>query len=181
LTVLTPWPGVPDEGGGASAGTRPDANGTPQGPQESPDLEIVLPAEPRQLFMVRSVVGGIAAGEDYEPEDTADVRMAADEMASVLLLLAAPGSKLRCMFTVADDGALTMGAEVPVEAGAAVDTSAFGWHVLTTVADSARTWSTPHPRKPGTEMLHVEVTKRPGRRRAPGEHTGDHDRAGRPE
>lgn len=180
MTVLTPWPGASDEGDGAGPDTRPDAHDSlSPGLGTSPDLEIVLPAEPSQLFMVRSAIGGIAASEDFEVEDTADVRMAADEMASALLLLAPPGSKLRCMFTVADDGTLTIAATAPAGAGAAVDTGAFGWHVLTTVTDTARTWSTTHPTDPAAALLHIEVTKRAQRRHDAGAGVEDDDPAGR--
>lgn len=121
------------------------------------DLRLTIRTHAHELFVVRSVVGGIAANEELALDETADLRMVADELAATLILLASPGGLLQCRFALAGDGTLSIAAHVPVTPGTSVDTGAFAWHVLDSLSDSARTWVSENPDDQATHLLHIAV------------------------
>lgn len=96
-------------------------------------IEIRLPADPGRLPLLRSVAGSLAAGQDYDIDTIADLRMAVDEMASTVFRRTRPGAAVRCVLSAAVGG-VTVEVSAPAADVTAVDETSFGWMVLTTLA-----------------------------------------------
>ncbi|MFD8494573.1 ATP-binding protein [Amycolatopsis sp. NPDC059657] len=96
-------------------------------------FDVRLPAEPRQLALLRTVTEGVAERAGFAPDGIADLKMAVDEACSLLITVASPLEALRCRFR-------TLGGEVRVTVTAptlwAADTTSFGWRMLKTLAGS---------------------------------------------
>jgi serine/threonine-protein kinase RsbW len=101
------------------------------------EIEIKLPAEPDQLSLLRTMAGAIAMRADFDLDAIADLKIAVDEACSMLIVRAAKGSPMRCAFGI-DEDVITVGAEVETTNGdSRIDEAAFGWHVLSTLTDTA--------------------------------------------
>lgn len=144
---------------GAGGRDQPDGSGTLEDDQDvGCVLDIRFPAEARQLFLLRSALGGVATAQDFDLDEIADLRMAVDEIASTLLRLADNGSTFRCEFRVTGDR-LDIHAAATASAGTGVDRGDFGWHVLTSLTDAVRTWNTRDDGDPDRGRLHIAATK----------------------
>jgi serine/threonine-protein kinase RsbW len=103
------------------------------------DVELRLVADLGQLFVVRALAATIAIRQDFALDAVEDVKLAVDEICSTLVPRAAPGEQLSCRFT-ASDGTIGVLATIVSASDAPVDQETFGWRVLTTLTDSARSW-----------------------------------------
>ncbi|MCG8914269.1 ATP-binding protein [Actinokineospora sp. PR83] len=118
-------------------------------------VELRLPAEFGSLPVVRGVAATVAMGADLTVDAIADLRLAVDEACSQVIALARPGAQLTCAFHSTPAG-IRVNAAAPSKDGRLPSTDSFGWHVLRTLTDEARTWlddGDDHP-------LHVEILKR---------------------
>ncbi|MBP2330780.1 serine/threonine-protein kinase RsbW [Kibdelosporangium banguiense] len=120
------------------------------------DIELRVPAEARYLPIIRSLAATIAMREDYDLDFVADLKLAVEEACSMLVGAAWPGTELRCRFRV---GKNTIGLQASAlsTVDALLDTTSFGWRVLTTLADTA---STRVEQVPGGYRVLIELTKR---------------------
>ena len=114
------------------------------------DVEIRLGAEAVHLPVVRAVAVNIAMRADLDLDAISDLELAVDEACSSLIVIADPGSLLTCRFTVAADdivfrASVDSGKEAP-------STRTFGWRVLATLTDRARSWSE-------AGQVHIELAK----------------------
>jgi serine/threonine-protein kinase RsbW len=106
------------------------------------DVELRLVADLGQLFVVRALAATIAIRQDFALDAVEDVKLAVDEICSTLVPRAAPGEQLSCRF-IASEGRIGVQASVVSDNPAPVDQETFGWRVLTTLTDEARTSVTP--------------------------------------
>jgi serine/threonine-protein kinase RsbW len=120
------------------------------------DIELRVPAEARYLPIIRSLAATIAMREDFDLDFVADLKLAVDEACSMLAGAAWPGTELRCRFRIGDD-TIGLQASALSTVDALLDTSSFGWRVLTTLADTA---STRVEQVPGGYRVLIELTKR---------------------
>ncbi|KQU36664.1 MULTISPECIES: ATP-binding protein [Nocardiaceae] len=101
-------------------------------------IELGVHADASQLSVTRAVAATLAAQDDFDLDSIADIRLAIDESCSRLIVRATPGARMVCRFLTADD-ALHVSVTTTTEAGADLDASGFGWHVLNALTDSVST------------------------------------------
>lgn len=101
------------------------------------DVEVRLIADLGQLFVVRALAATIAIRQDFALDAVEDVKLAVDEICSTLVPRAAPGEQLNCRFT-ASEGRISVLASVISDRPDPIDQETFGWRVLTTLTDEAR-------------------------------------------
>jgi serine/threonine-protein kinase RsbW len=128
----------------------PSAPGAP-----NPPVTLRLPADAAHLPVVRAVANAVATRADFDLDTISDITMAVDELCSQLIVRAVRGSALECTFGMPADilrihGFVTAADDMPLS------TASFGWRVLATLTDHARSWLTEAP--DGVE-LHIEVEK----------------------
>lgn len=92
-------------------------------------IAATLPADPANVAIARSVAATVGSAIDFDVDTIADLRMAVDEMASILITRAAGGSAIQLSFIAEDDLVTVTGTASAAEPGA-IDQTAFGWAVL---------------------------------------------------
>ncbi|TCO52388.1 ATP-binding protein [Actinocrispum wychmicini] len=121
------------------------------------DIELRVPADVRCLPFIRSLAATIATRADFTTDFVEDFRLAVDEAGAMLAASAWPGSELRCRFRVGTDS-ITLQATALSTVDLLPDPSAlFGWRVLTTLTDTAKTRI---EQIPGGYRVVIELTKR---------------------
>lgn len=120
-------------------------------------IEVCVPASAHHLPVVRSVAVTIAMRADFDVDAISDIELAVDEACSTLVVRAATGATLRCRFVPTDD-TIEFAAQVESEDGAPPSTGTFGWRVLDTLTDSARTWVTSDSGPP--HLVSIALAKR---------------------
>ncbi len=98
-------------------------------------VEIGVAATVSQLPIVRGLAETLVLLSDFTLDEVADIRLAVDEACSTLIAVAAPGSTLRCRFTVGDKDLLVRVSGIAAAPGLP-DQRSFGWHVLRTLTDA---------------------------------------------
>nr|WP_246461777.1 ATP-binding protein [Nocardia transvalensis] len=95
--------------------------------------------------IVRGLAETLVLLSDFTLDEVADIRLAVDEACSTLIAVAAPGTTLRCRFTVGDDDLLVRVTGIAGVEGLP-DQRSFGWHVLRTLTDEVTTTQEPFDR-----------------------------------
>ncbi|WP_091293257.1 anti-sigma factor [Amycolatopsis xylanica] len=134
---------------------------TPDGIDELLDevVELRVPAHAGQLSLVRMLAQGMAARADFHLDAISDAKMAVDEACAELIEQADLGAFLRCRFRPVPGGlhvtvsTTTLHTEAP-------STSSFGWHVLTTLTESA--WTAIEPGDGASSAVIIEFVVRAG-------------------
>ena len=119
-------------------------------------IEVRIPAQRAQLFVIRSLVAAIALRQDFDLDEVEDIKLAVDEVCSSLVSRAQPGESMTCRFDVGSES-IAIVASVGTGVAQPVERGTFGWHVLVTVADHVTTWITPGDTTP--HVVHVWLTK----------------------
>ncbi|MBV9314675.1 MAG: ATP-binding protein [Pseudonocardia sp.] len=101
-------------------------------------VEVRVSARPTLIPTIRAVAGDLAGRADFDLDTIADLRMAVDEACATLVGLDT-GGWLSARFVVQDDRIEVTVSAASTPAGAAVNTSSFGWRVLQTLADQVST------------------------------------------
>jgi serine/threonine-protein kinase RsbW len=98
-------------------------------------VQVTVAADPSQLPMLRALAETVALLSDFTLDEVADVRLAVDESASILMLDAMAATVLTCELIGTFDG---LDVRVHTVAGRErlPDQHGFGWHVLRTLTDS---------------------------------------------
>lgn len=122
-------------------------------------VEVRLPADLSQLFVLRSLAATLAFREDFDLDEVEDVKLAVDEMCSVLVLRARVGELLTCQFDAAPQSVGVL-ASVGSDDGEPIRQNTFGWRVLAALTSDLTTWITPGERSP--YLVHVRMTKSSG-------------------
>jgi len=106
-------------------------------------LELRATAIPSAIPTIRMVAADLAARADFDLDSIDDLRMAADDLCSMLVRIAAGNAVLRCRFTVRPER-IEVAAEVDVDDGVdALPTGSFGWRILECLADRVSAVSLP--------------------------------------
>ncbi|WP_433191747.1 ATP-binding protein [Nocardia sp. CA-107356] len=98
-------------------------------------IGVSVPAELEQLTMLRALAETVALIADFAIDEVVDIRLALDEVATSLILDAAPGSTLDCEFTYNDNEMFVHVASVAVS-DSVVGQAGFGWHIVRTLTQS---------------------------------------------
>ncbi|MFE4498537.1 anti-sigma factor [Rhodococcus sp. NPDC056743] len=96
---------------------------------------IRVPAAADQLSTLRGMTCNIAYNHGFDVDGVADLELAIDETASMLIALAAPGTDITCTFT-APENALRIAVSATSTAGQPAGRSSFSWFVLESLTDS---------------------------------------------
>ena len=99
------------------------------------EVRLSIPADSAYIAVPRSVVGNLAARNDFTLDAIDDLRIAVDEACALLLPQSADGV-LECVFEIAPPQ-LTVRTSAVVPNGWRPDTTSFGWTVLTALVESA--------------------------------------------
>ncbi|MEV8375801.1 anti-sigma regulatory factor [Kribbella sp. NPDC056861] len=99
------------------------------------EVRLSIPADSAYIAVPRSVVGNLAARNNFTVDAIDDLRIAVDEACSLLLPQASDGV-LDLVFAIAPPQ-LTVSTTATVPNGWKPDTSSFGWTVLTALVESA--------------------------------------------
>jgi serine/threonine-protein kinase RsbW len=128
-------------------------------------VQLTVPAAGAYLTVLRTATASLAARLDFTLEDIADLRIAVDEAAALLLVSALPGSALECVFTL---GPSLMRVTVSVESldGEPPSKDTFAWTVLSALAGEVGSSTGPGQR------VTIELAKRRGDRADVGEPAG---------
>ncbi|MGW6279469.1 ATP-binding protein [Kribbella sp. NPDC055071] len=100
----------------------------------SAEVRLSIPADSAYIAVPRSVVGNLAARNDFTLDAIDDLRIAVDEACALLLPQASDGV-LDCVFQI-DPPQLTVRTSAAVPNGWRPDTTSFGWTVLTALVES---------------------------------------------
>ncbi|GAA4884237.1 MULTISPECIES: ATP-binding protein [Saccharopolyspora] len=120
-------------------------------------VEVRVLADPRQLAVMRAVIGDLAMRADFDVDAIADLRLAVDEACSSLVRLAAPEATLRCRFRSLTD-TLSISAEVTSDDAFGPRKDTFSWRVLSALADSVSTSVEPDPAS-GGNLVRIDLIK----------------------
>lgn len=107
-------------------------------------VEVRLPADLSQLFVLRSVAATLAIRQEFSLDGVEDVKLAVDEMCSALVIRACRGAELICQFA-ARDGRVDVAVTTLSNADEPISKDTFGWLVLTSLTDSVSSWTAPDP------------------------------------
>lgn len=99
------------------------------------EVRLTIPADSAYVAVPRSVVGNLAARNDFTVDAIDDLRIAVDEACALLLPQAIDGI-VECVFSI-HPPALTVSTSALVPNGWRPDTTSFGWTVLSALVDSA--------------------------------------------
>ena len=98
------------------------------------EVRLSIPADSAYIAVPRSVVGNLAARNDFTVDAIDDLRIAVDEACALLLPQATDGV-LDCVFEIYPPQ-LTVRTSALVPSGWMPDTDSFGWTVLTALVES---------------------------------------------
>ncbi|HEU4947367.1 MAG TPA: anti-sigma regulatory factor [Kribbella sp.] len=104
------------------------------------EVRLSIPADGAYVAVPRSVVGNLAARNDFTVDAIDDLRIAVDE-ACALLLPQATDDVLDCVFRI-EPPLLIVSTTATVPHDWRPDTSSFGWTVLAALVDSVAAEST---------------------------------------
>ncbi|GAA1586199.1 anti-sigma regulatory factor [Kribbella hippodromi] len=99
------------------------------------EVRLSIPADGAYVAVPRSVVGNLAARNDFTLDAIDDLRIAVDEACALLLPEAVDGV-LECVFLI-EPPKLLVRVSAVVPNGWTPDTDSFGWTVLTALVESA--------------------------------------------
>ncbi|MCW0213145.1 MAG: ATP-binding protein [Pseudonocardia sp.] len=126
-------------------------------PEGASVVEVRTAATAALIPTIRAVASDLAARADFDLDAISDLRMAVDEACATLVDVAAPGSSLRCAFSVYGE---RIGVEAEVDVAGpdtSVSTDTFGWRVLQTLADEVELVSS---KEDGRSTVGIKLDKR---------------------
>lgn len=133
----------------------------------SDEIELRLGAELTNLPIIRSLAASIAMRADYDLDAIADLKLAVDEACSTLITRANENATLQCGFTVSKDE-IRFKVTISSPSDLAPSSDSFGWRVLTTLTDQARSWVDRNGQggERPEHLVHIELAKRRAEGRA---------------
>lgn len=119
-------------------------------------VSAVLPAALTHLSVARSLASTVGVALDFDVDTIADLRMAVDEMASLLVTHAPTDGVIRLDFVGLGDR-IDVEGRVAVVGAAGIDTESFGWTVLTSLVVDISTDVTPGTADDASVRIRVAV------------------------
>ena len=101
----------------------------------SSTIRLTVPASSAWVVLVRTTATACCARLDYDVDRLEDVRLAVDEVATLLIAQSVHDGEIACAFTSHDDGGLDIALRARTTTGTLPDTSTFAWAVLTALVD----------------------------------------------
>lgn len=101
----------------------------------SSPIRLRLPASSAWVVLARTTATACCARLDFDIDRLEDVRLAVDEVVSMLIDRVEPGADLECVFTPHDDGRLDIAISARTSRGSLPETGTFAWAVLTALVD----------------------------------------------
>jgi serine/threonine-protein kinase RsbW len=101
----------------------------------SSPIRLSIPASPAWVVLVRTAATACCARLDFDVDRLEDVRLAVDEVATMLIAQAVPDSDITCELTAYDDGRLDIALCAATTTGMLPATDTFAWAVLTALVD----------------------------------------------
>ena len=101
----------------------------------SSTIRLSVPASSAWVVLVRTAATACCARLDFDVNRLEDVRLAVDEVASLLIEQSVDDGEIACAFTTHDDGRLDIALRARTTSGTLPDTSTFAWAVLTALVD----------------------------------------------
>jgi serine/threonine-protein kinase RsbW len=98
-------------------------------------IRLTTPASPSWVVLIRTATTAVCARLDFSMDRLDDLRLAVDEVASLLINSALPDSVIECEFLPGDDGQLDITLSTTTKAGVLPPTNSFSWTVLTALVD----------------------------------------------
>jgi serine/threonine-protein kinase RsbW len=125
------------------------------------EIELRIGAELTNLPIIRSLAASIAMRADYDLDSIADLKLAVDEACSTLITRAGVNASLLCGFMVSKDE-IRFQVTIRSTNDAAPSSDSFGWRVLTTLTDEARSWVERDGQggERPQHLVHIELAKR---------------------
>ena len=112
----------------------------------SPDfpgpVHLRMPADSRQLPILRCISETMALLGDFPIDDASDLKLAADEVCSMLLTHAAAEATLDCEIAITEDLFIFVAA-VRVTRKVVPESAGLSWRILETIADTVSVQHTP--------------------------------------
>jgi serine/threonine-protein kinase RsbW len=105
----------------------------------SAPVRLTIPASPAWVVLVRTAASACCARLDFPVDRLEDVRLAVDEVATLLVADAAPGAELVCELTPYDDGRLEVRMSAATTSRRLPPADSFAWAVLTALVDDVTT------------------------------------------
>ncbi|PRX48614.1 serine/threonine-protein kinase RsbW [Prauserella shujinwangii] len=102
-------------------------------------VELRLPAQARQLSLLRTVAHQVALGAGFDRDEVADIKLAVDEACTCLISRSVPGAMLSCRYITTPE-AVRVTVSTTTREGTLPSQEAFGWQVLRTLTDSLAAW-----------------------------------------
>jgi serine/threonine-protein kinase RsbW len=135
--------------------------GVGSGAGRSDEIELRIGAELTNLPIIRSLAASIAMRADYDLDSIADLKLAVDEACSTLITRATVNATLLCGFTVSKDE-IRFKVTIRSASEAIPSSDTFGWRVLTTLTDHARSWVERNGQggEAPQHLVHIELAKR---------------------
>lgn len=118
----------------------------------SGDVDLRLPADTAQLPVLRAAAATVVANVGFDVDEIADTRMLIDELCSMLVRAAVPGSELRCRLRTAERS-LTVHVSAAAASELRLPSEGLHQRILETLADSVHTWSTAEETGTVTHLL----------------------------
>ncbi|MBL1074131.1 anti-sigma factor [Nocardia sp. 2] len=119
---------------------------------------IRVPADLGQLTMLRALAETVALIADFALDEVTDIRVALDEVATGLIVAAAPGSCVDCDFDFDDEQMSVRVSAVTVD-DETFDEDGFGWHVLQTITETIRAQRRPFDALAGGYPTVIEFSR----------------------
>ena len=101
----------------------------------STPIRLSIPASAAWVVLVRTVATACCARLDFDLERLEDVRLAVDEVATMLIDASVPHGEITCELTTHDDGRLDIVLRAATTSGVLPATDTFAWAVLTALVD----------------------------------------------
>ncbi len=102
---------------------------------ETTTVAVTVPAAPEQLTMLRALAETVLLIADFGLDEVTDIRLALDEIATVLMQDAVIDSTISCAFTYRE-GVLNAQIRAVGSSETEVGAGSFGWHIVQTLTDS---------------------------------------------
>jgi serine/threonine-protein kinase RsbW len=121
-------------------------------------VELRVPAEPDQLFLLRRLTEGLSRCAHLDLISIIEMKVAVNDAATSLIECASSGAWLECCFTTVE-GQLTTTLHVYARDRTTPGAGTLRWRLLTTISDSVRTRMRHLPARGGWDAR-IQLTKR---------------------